>query len=71
MPVAIAHERAPFTQAALQSGQTYTLVAQDPGHLVRSAIRILRARKDRRGIFTSQEKIRIEILIRENICPPL
>jgi LacI family transcriptional regulator len=28
---------------------------------------ILRARKDRREILSSQEKIRIEILIKENI----
>lgn len=66
-PVVIAHERTPFTEAALQSGQIDALITQDPGHLVRSAIRILRARKDRREILSSQEKIRIEILIRENI----
>jgi LacI family transcriptional regulator len=66
-PVVIAHERTPFTEAALQSGQIDALITQDPGHLVRSAIRILRARKDRREILASQEKIRIEILIKENI----
>lgn len=64
--VIIAHERTPFTEASLKSGQIDALITQDPGHLVRSAIRILRARKDRRGILASQEKIRIEILIREN-----
>ncbi len=66
-PVIIAHERTPFTEAALQSRQIDALITQDPGHLVRSAIRILRARKDRREILSSQEKIRIEILISENI----
>ena len=66
-PVVIAHERTPFTEAALQSRQIDALITQDPGHLVRSAIRILRARKDRREILSSQEKIRIEILINENI----
>jgi LacI family transcriptional regulator len=66
-PIVIAHERTPFTEAALQSGQIDALITQDPGHLVRSAIRILRARKDRREILASQEKIRIEILIKENI----
>ena len=66
-PVVIAHERTPFTEAALQSRQIDALITQDPGHLVRSAIRILRARKDRREILSSQEKIRIEILIKENI----
>lgn len=66
-PVVIAHERTPFTEAALQSCQIDALITQDPGHVVRSAIRILRARKDRREILSSQEKIRIEILIKENI----
>ena len=66
-PVVIAHERTHFTEAALQSNQIDALITQDPGHLVRSAIRILRARKDRRVILASQEKIRIEILIKENI----
>ncbi len=66
-PVIIAHERTPYTEAALQSGQIAALITQDPGHLVRSAIRILRARCDRREVLASQEKIRIEILIRENL----
>jgi LacI family transcriptional regulator len=63
----IAHERTPFTEAALLSRQIDALITQDPGHLVRSAIRILRARCDRRGVLASQEKIRIEILIAENL----
>ena len=66
-PVTIAHERTPYTESALQSGQIDALITQDPGHLVRSAIRILRARCDRREVLASQEKIRIEILIRENL----
>lgn len=66
-PVIIAHERTPFTEASLLSGRIDALITQDPGHLVRSAIRILRARKDRRKILASQEKIRIEILLKENI----
>ena len=66
-PVIIAHERTPYTESALQSGQIAALITQDPGHLVRSAIRILRARCDRREVLASQEKIRIEILIRENL----
>ena len=66
-PVTICHERTPYTESALQSGQIAALITQDPGHLVRSAIRILRARCDRREVLASQEKIRIEILIRENL----
>ena len=66
-PIIIAHERTPFTEAGLRSGQIDALITQDPGHLVRSAVRIMRARCDRREILASQEKIRIEILLRENL----
>lgn len=66
-PVIVAHERTPFTKAALIAGQIDALITQDTGHLVRSAIRILRARCDNREVLASQEKIRIEILIRENL----
>ena len=65
--VIIAHERTPFTEQALLSSRIDALITQDPGHLVRSAIRILRARRDKREILASQEKIRIEVLIRENL----
>ena len=63
----IAHERTPFTTAALLSRQIDALITQDPGHLVRSALRILRARCDRREVLASQERIRIEILFAENL----
>lgn len=66
-PVIVAHERTPFTESALLASQIDALITQDPGHLVRSAIRILKARCDRRDVIASQEKIRIEILIRENL----
>ena len=66
-PVIIAHERTPFTEAALRRIQVDALITQDPGHLVRSALRILRARRDKRGILASQERIRIEVLIKENL----
>jgi LacI family transcriptional regulator len=66
-PVIIAHERTPFTENGLLTGQIAALITQDPGHLVRSAIRILRARCDRREVLASQEKIRIEILLAENL----
>jgi len=66
-PLIIAHERTPFTEAALIGNRIDALITQDPGHLVRSAIRILRARCDRRQVLASQERIRIEILLKENI----
>lgn len=65
--IIIAHERTPFTEAALRSDRVNAIIAQNPGHLVRSALRILRARCDRRDPYTSQEKIRIEILLKENL----
>ncbi len=65
--VIIAHERTPFTEAALLSRRIDALITQDPGHLVRSAIRIMRAASDGREVLASQEKIRVEILLRENL----
>lgn len=66
-PVIVAHERTPFTEAALLSKRIDALITQDPGHLVHSAIRILRAGCDGREVLASQEKIRVEILFRENL----
>ena len=65
--VCIAHERTPFTESALIANQLDAIIVQNPGHLVRSAIRILRARIDGREPLASQEKIRIEILLKENL----
>ena len=65
--VLIAHERTAFSEELLRGGQLDAVIAQNPGHLVRSAIRLLRARCDNREPIASQEEIRIEILIRENL----
>ena len=66
-PIRIAHERTPFTENALQRGELDAIIAQNPGHVVRSAIRILRARCDQRAPLASQENIRIEIFLKENL----
>ncbi len=66
-PIIIAHERTPFTETALLSVKIDALITQDTGHLVRSALRVLRARVDGREVLASQEKIRIEILLKENL----
>ncbi|WP_216665224.1 LacI family DNA-binding transcriptional regulator [Pseudoruegeria sp. HB172150] len=63
----IAHERTSFNEEMLRNGGLDAVIAQNPGHLVRSAIRVLRARCDGREPIASQEQIRIEILIRENL----
>lgn len=65
--VTIAHERTQSTEAALRTGDIDAVIHQDPGHLVRSAVRILRAKCDDRSTLASQERIRIEILIAENL----
>ncbi|MEH6836683.1 MAG: LacI family transcriptional regulator, partial [Falsihalocynthiibacter arcticus] len=63
----IAHERTPSTVNALMNGTLDAVVTQDPGHLVRSAVRILRANCENRTTLASQEKIRIEILLADNL----
>ncbi|WDZ80780.1 LacI family DNA-binding transcriptional regulator (plasmid) [Ensifer adhaerens] len=63
----VAHERTPFSERALMDERIDALIAQDPGHAVRSALRIMRARADHRELLASQEKIRIEILLKENL----
>ena len=65
--VVIAHERTRYTEAGLASGDIDVVIGQDPGHLVRSAIRLLRARSDNREPIASQEQVRIDILIKENV----
>lgn len=62
----IVHERTPFTEQALRDDLIDAVITQDPGHAVRSAIRIMRARSDARQPLAAQEKIRIEIFIKEN-----
>lgn len=63
----VAHERTPFTEEALKSGTLDAVIAQDAGHLVRSAIRKLKAISDGRKAHVSQERIRVEILLRTNL----
>ena len=65
--IKIAHERTPFTEAELQSGNLDGIIAQNPGHLVRSAVRKLKATVDRRKVKGSQEKIRVEVILRTNL----
>ena len=65
--IKIAHERTPFTEKALRAKTLDGVIAQDAGHLVRSAIRRLKGIVDKRETLGSQENIRIEILLRTNI----
>ena len=65
--VVIAHELTPFTRAALETGEIDAVITQNAGHLARSALRVLRATCDGTGIFEAQERLRIDIVIRENL----
>lgn len=65
--VVIAHELTPSTSRALSEGEIAAVIAQNVGHLVRSALRVLRNLCDDRPIFEAQERVRIEIILRENL----
>ncbi len=65
--VVIAHDLTPVTRQALADGELDAVIAQNVGHLVRSALRVLRAKCDGTDIYEAQEKIRIEIIMRENL----
>ncbi|OCP05456.1 MULTISPECIES: LacI family DNA-binding transcriptional regulator [unclassified Ensifer] len=64
---AIAHELTPHSRAALTSGTLDALLNQDAGHEVRSAIRVLKARADGLAVIGAQERIRIEIFLKDNL----
>jgi LacI family transcriptional regulator len=68
-PVVVAHELTPHTRAALMDGSVDAVIAQDVGHLARSALRVLKAKTDRLRIDAGQEQINITVLLRENLAP--
>jgi len=65
--VVVGHELTPRARTYLLDGSMDALITQDVGHLVRSSIRLLRAKATRRETVASQERIRIEIILRENM----
>lgn len=69
-PVVVAHELTPLSRDALAKGYFDAIISQDAGHLVRSAIRVMRATRDTLPINAAQERIRIDIYLKENM-PPL
>lgn len=60
-------ELSEHTRSALISGTVDAVLVQDPSHEVRSAIRILKALSDDTRINEKQERIRIEIFVRDNL----
>jgi len=67
--VVVAHELTGHTRTGLEEGSIDAVIAQDVGHLARSALRVLKAKADRLAIDEGQEQIRITILLRENLPP--
>ncbi|MEL6503739.1 MAG: LacI family DNA-binding transcriptional regulator [Pseudomonadota bacterium] len=68
-PVVVAHELTPLSRQALGDGVFDAVISQDSGHLVRSAIRVMRAKSDKLPIDDAQERIRIDIYLKENMPP--
>lgn len=67
--VVIAHELTPLSRQALLTGSIDALISQDTGHIVRSAVRLMRATVDAVPHNALQERIRIEIFLKENLPP--
>ena len=66
-PVVIAHELSDTLRRGLNEGLVDAVINQDVGHVVRSALRVLRARVDGTAIIPAQERIRIDVFLRENL----
>lgn len=66
-PVVIAHELTPHTRDALQAELIDAILNQDAGHEVRSAIRVMKARADGIDVIDAQERIRIDIFLKDNL----
>ncbi|MEL6168737.1 MAG: LacI family DNA-binding transcriptional regulator [Pseudomonadota bacterium] len=66
-PVVIDHELTPNSRIRLEDGTLDAVISQNTGHLARSAVRVLRARVDGAEIIPSQERIRIDIITKENL----
>jgi LacI family transcriptional regulator len=63
----IAHELTRHTRRLLLDGVLDALINQDPGHEARSAARILLAQGLGEPIVADQERIRIDIFLRDNL----
>ena len=66
-PVVIAHDLTPISRKALEQGVFDALISQDSGHIVRSAVHIMRATLDTVPYNEMLEQIKIEIFLKENL----
>lgn len=65
--VFIAHELTPLSRRHLIRGTVDAIINQDAGHEARSATRLLVAEREGTPIVDGQERIRIDIFIRDNV----
>jgi LacI family transcriptional regulator len=66
-PVVILHELTDVTRLALVDDLIDAVLNQDAGHEVRSAIRVLKAAADGSTVVEAQERIRIDIFLKDNL----
>lgn len=63
----VAHEVTEHSRRALAEGLIDAVINQDCGHEVRSAIRVLKAHADGLDPLSAQERIRIDIFLKDNL----
>jgi LacI family transcriptional regulator len=63
----ITHELNAVTRKGLIDGSIAAVIAQDPGHEIRSAMRVLMAKCDRVPVLAAMERIAIDIYVRDNL----
>ncbi len=63
----VAHDLTPFTRRGLLRGLVDAVISQDPGHEARSAIRVLMALTRGEPLLAEQERINIDIVMRDNL----
>jgi LacI family transcriptional regulator len=65
--VVVAHELTDHARRALVDETFDAVINQDAGHEIRSAIRVITARADGREVIPGQERIRIDVFLKENL----
>jgi LacI family transcriptional regulator len=65
--VLIAHDLTAFNRKHLIRGTIDAIINQDAGHEARSAARLLMAEREGIPVYPGQERIRIDIFLRENV----
>lgn len=63
----VAHELTPYSRQALANGTVDAVINQSTGHELRSAVRVLLALIDDTDVHEDQERIRIDIFLRDNL----